>query len=210
MTSIGYLFQWNSGTESRLRQPSLETVLIECLSDIFESIYDTDDEDLTRKLWNSFTLKGEYSFITDRVVESINTENLPQLKIAAIHYTNHLLYLLNEEDFEEKTNFVIANALVERVLEEMQKPSYTVRVRLAMLSLMNALLVKACDSDNDLGAEGLVDENGDHIVFNSADVSMPCFEIFYRSRGSDIILSLDFDGGSETWNSHVNKFNQRY
>ena len=36
LQSIGWLFQWNSGTEARLRLPKLETVLVEAVHDIFE------------------------------------------------------------------------------------------------------------------------------------------------------------------------------
>ena len=56
-----------------------------------------------------------------------------------------------------------------------------------MLVLMNALLVKTIDCDNDLLADDLVDENGEHKVFKSDEVSMPNFEIFFRKNGFDII-----------------------
>ena len=56
-----------------------------------------------------------------------------------------------------------------------------------MLVLMNALLVKTIDCDNDLLVDDLVDEHGEHKVFKSDEVSMPNFEIFFRKNGFDIL-----------------------
>ena len=61
------------------------------------------------------------------------------------------------------------------------------RSRQSMLVLMNVLLVKICDCDNGLDVDDLVDEDGEHIIFKSDQVSMPNFEIFYRKNGFDII-----------------------
>ena len=119
LSSIGYLFQWNAGTESRLRQANIETVLIEGLSGIFEVLFDNDDELLTEKLWNSFTVNGEYRFITDRVVENLSVEASMPLKVASMHFIGHLMTMVPDEDFESKTNFCLSYDLVERVLEEM-------------------------------------------------------------------------------------------
>ena len=79
-----------------------------------------------------------------------------------------------------------------------------------MLVLMNALLVKACDCDNDLQVDDLVDENGEHIIFKSSQVSMPNFEIFYKKGGFEIIDEMDFDGGIAEWKHQVDKFRLRY
>ena len=129
LSSIGYLFQWNAGTETRLRQPSIETVLVESLCEVFKNIFEADLEDLMEKLWNSFTLNGEYRFITDRIVENLSVESNTELKIASMHFVAHLVSFVPENDYESKTNFVLEYELVERVLDEMQRTSYTLRNR---------------------------------------------------------------------------------
>ena len=70
-------------------------------------MFDNDNEELTEKLWNSFTLNGEYRFITDRVVENLSVEASMPLKVASMHYIAHLVTLVPEDEHLSKTNFVL-------------------------------------------------------------------------------------------------------
>ena len=85
----------------------------------------------------------------------------------------------------------------------MQKASHTPSTRRYLLSLLNDLLVKSCDADNILENDDLVDDEGEYISFTSNDVLMECYKIFYFSRGFDIIDSLDFTGGNETYMTDI-------
>ena len=64
LEAIGWVFQWNAGSQSRLHSPKVEQVLTEGLIDVFESLSSHDDEGLVEKLWGTFTHSGEYYFIT--------------------------------------------------------------------------------------------------------------------------------------------------
>ena len=77
------------------------------MSGVFEELFDNDDELLTEKLWNSFTLNGEYRFITDRVIENLSVEARMKLKVASMHFIGHLRSMVPYDDFESKTNFVL-------------------------------------------------------------------------------------------------------
>ena len=69
-----------------------------------ESLHDYEDERLTDQLWTAFT-NGDLRFITDRIVETLNTENHSSLRIAAAHWIDKLIYLCDETDHVGKENF---------------------------------------------------------------------------------------------------------
>ena len=111
-----------------MRVPKLELIIIEALEELLESLHDYEDESLIEQLWYAFTV-GDFRFITDRIVETLNSENHSTLRIAAARWIDKLIYLCDENDFTSKENFTVHYELIKRVLEEMQKPSHTARAK---------------------------------------------------------------------------------
>ena len=129
-----------------------------------------------------------------------------------MHWIHGFMSLMDEDDYLRKENFVMQHELVERVLEEMQRPGHTTQTRNSMLRLMNAFLVKSLTEDNELENDELVDAHGEYVVFTQADVSLECYKVFYHAHGDDIIdaLSGDSSATNETLQVDLEKFRQRF